>query len=187
MGARASVEDGVRKANIGCGSVVVPGWDNYDIARYEGVAYLDIRDPRQTRPLGGAFDVIVAHHVLSALDHHELPVALRNVRQMLSPGGVLRVSVPDVEEGFRALQDGDKDWFPQDDKLPDLDARFCTWATWFGTHKSVFTEGYLRELLYAGGFSPVMRTVFGRSEYVALDATELDTREGESLFMEGIA
>ena len=62
------------------------------------------------------------------------------------PGGVLRLMVSDIVAGFYAWENHDVDWFPPDVRFPDVDSRFTTWLTWFGTHRSVFTPGYLEQL-----------------------------------------
>lgn len=135
---------------------------------------------------GETYDYAVCHHVLSQLDHHELVPALRNIRAVLKPGGVLRISDIDVIEGFGALMRDDAAWFPQDDKTGGIDAKFCTWVTWFGTHKSIFTQGYLFELLFAAGFSDIKEAAFGLTFASDPGAMDLDARKDESLWLEAI-
>lgn len=161
--------------NIGCGSDRPEGWTNADkgvIVRGSGVAYADLRMvlpwPDDT------FTLIVANHVLSDLTHHELPHALRELRRVLKPGGVLRILVPDFLRAVHHFEQGDPDWFPQDDRTEGLDARLCTFVMWYGESRSVFTRGYLRDLLAAAGFAetvallPVGATACSDPEWAAL-------------------
>jgi predicted SAM-dependent methyltransferase len=181
----------IRRANIGCGSVPADGWDNYDIdTSARNVGYWDLRQPLIARDPArrfGYYDYVVAHHVLCALDHHELPVALRNIHAVLRPGGVLRVSVPDAVRGFDQWRLGRVSWFPQDERIEGRDSRFCTWLTWFGTHKSIFTEGYVERLLVDAGFhSPRAWRAEEAWSTGCMDdrIRELDSRFHESLYME---
>jgi predicted SAM-dependent methyltransferase len=176
----------VRRANIGCGSVPVVGWQNFDVEPLSRIVERwDIRHPLHS--LWGPYDYAVANHVLCALDHHELPVALRNIRLVLREGGVLRVMVPDFESAIHAWNDGRRDWFPQGDQVESIDARFCTYVSWFGTQRSVFTLPYLREVLTAGGFQEHRVAAFKFSTSGFDGITDLDDREGESLFVEAVA
>jgi predicted SAM-dependent methyltransferase len=167
----------VKRANLGAGSIRPDGWDNYDLGNW---------DLRQRLPLKEVYDYAVANHVLSALDHHELPVALRNIRHTLRPGGVLRVMDMDVAAGVEAWQQHNETWFPQDERIVGVDARFCTWATWFGTHKSIFTHEYLETLLDEAGFSYTYITEYKESPTKTDGITDLDDRQVESLFMEAV-
>jgi hypothetical protein len=133
------------------------------------------------------YDYVVANHLLSQLDHHDVKKALVNIRSVIKPGGTLRVMDIAVEPGLTALLDEDEDWFPQDDRTGGLDAKFCTWLTWFGTRKSVFTAFYMRELLEEAGFSEVRAVRFRQTWTPAPDVVDLDDREHESLFFEAVA
>lgn len=147
----------IMKLNIGCGSVQPEGWVNADndIAYITGDKthtpwYADL-----TTHLPWAdqtFDLIVADHVLSDLDYHQLPSALLELRRVLKDDGTLRVLVPDIVGAMDAYDRRDSDWFPQDENTVGLGARFCTFVTWFGTVKSVFTPMYLQQLLSDAGF-----------------------------------
>jgi predicted SAM-dependent methyltransferase len=167
----------MKRANLGAGSIRPDGWDNYDLGNW---------DLRQRSPLKEVYDYAVANHVLSALDHHELPVALRNIRHTLRPGGVLRVMDINVAEGIEALLRHDHDWFPQDERIDGLGARFCTWVTWFGTHKSIFTHEYLETLLDEAGFTYTYIVEYKESATDLDGITDLDDRQMESLFVEAV-
>ena len=177
--------NGVKRANIGCGSIRPQGWWNFDIDDSGAVFFWDVRKPLSGAHFDGFFDYAVSSFSLNELDHHELPVALRNIRQVLKPGGVLRVLVPDALRAFQAFQRIDEEWFPQDERTGGLDAKFCTFITWYGTVKSIFTLDYLTDLLIEADFTTVGRRTYGESWFLpGSGITELDSRPKEALIME---
>jgi predicted SAM-dependent methyltransferase len=169
------VEAAVSRLNIGCGSVRPDDWDNLDLDDW------DIRQPR-----GGAnqYDYAVCSFMLQELDFHELPGALRNLRAVLKPGGVLRVLVPNIEAAIFAFRARDEEWFPQDDRTGGLDAKFCTYVTWYGTCRSVFTRRYLEQLLVGAHFDAWAEVGFGQSQLSDRTVVALDSRPKEALIFE---
>jgi predicted SAM-dependent methyltransferase len=177
----------VVRANIGCGSIQPQGWWNFDVdSESVGGFHWDVRKPISGAHFDDFFDYAVSSFSLNELTHHELPVALRNIRQILKPGGVLRILVPNLLSAIDAWEDGDEDWFPQDDRTGGLAAKFCTFVTWFGTVRSVFTPTYLIEIVREAFESEAYECVFGVSALTAPDSgiTDLDSREKEALIME---
>lgn len=89
-------EDDVNRLNIG-GMVVKDGWKILNVQPGDGVDFVgDVAD------LSGfendAFDEIYASHVIEHLGFRtELPGALLGIYRILKPGGVFRMSVPDLE------------------------------------------------------------------------------------------
>lgn len=165
--------------NIGCGTDRPEGWINAD--RY--VETVEMRDGAGNRVGGytvptyadlterlpwdtGTFTLAVCNHVLSDLDHHQLPHALAELCRVLRPGGVLRILVPDLLAAFHRYQMREPEWFPQDERTGSIDARFCTFVTWYGESRSVFTRQYLRELLHAAGFAATVSLPVGATAIV---------------------
>lgn len=188
----------MKRANLGCGSVQPEGWTNLDAnVGIEGYAetfgFVDVASSSfpamfEHNEYLRDYDYIVTNHMLSDIGHHDLVPALSNIRSMLKPGGVLRILVPDILRAVEALMTEDEDWFPQDERTGGIDAKFCTFVPWFGESKSVFTYGYLLELLRLAGFSDVSlplecgHTKFGMTAGI----TELDDRCREALIVEAL-
>jgi predicted SAM-dependent methyltransferase len=173
----------VQRLNVGCGTVQPAGWQNLDIVDHGQEFVVDVREGL---PFPDDFaDYAVANHVLSDWTFHELPGALKELHRVLRPGGVLRVLVPDLEAAVIAYDVGKVSWFPQGDDLTNIDERFCTFVTWFGTVGSVFTPKYLGLLLERAGFDWQRRPIGVTSDINPPEITSLDGDRTTSLIMEG--
>lgn len=186
----------MKRMNLGCGSVQPEGWVNADFDLHyfevedETHHWLNVISPScpsliKVRGWTGTFDYIVSNHMLSDIGHNDLVPALSNVRSMLRDGGVLRILVPDIAKAFAAWQRHNEGWFPQDERTGGLDAKFCTFVTWFGESRSVFTYGYLRHLLESVGFTVSLALNCGERWFDGVEGiTDLDDRCTEALIVE---
>lgn len=116
----------MKRANIGCGSSVTPGWYNFDnswsvrlaghpllvrlLAKLgllggEQLEFIAVASAKGIRwadsvrriPLpDGSLDVVYTCHMLEHLDRDDVRSFLSEVLRVLEPGGVLRVAVPDL-------------------------------------------------------------------------------------------
>ena len=100
-----SCEGETLRVNIG-GQAAKPGWKILNILPADYVDYL--RDCTDLSCFEGeSVDEFYASHVLEHLGYtDELPRTLRELNRALKPGGVLRISVPDLEVLCRLFLDG---------------------------------------------------------------------------------
>jgi len=190
MNERASAESvppapsGVRRLNWGCGEYPPPGWLNSDIKSTPGIDI--VADVRTGLPLDAdSMDYVVSIHALPELPYKDLVPALVELRRVLKPGGVLRLSLPDLDRGIAAYKGGDPDYF----HVPDEDARsigakFVTQMIWYGYSRSLFVHEFVEELLEKAGFTRIERSAYKQTSSPFADIVELDDRELESLFVE---
>jgi hypothetical protein len=106
---------------------------------------------------------------------------------VLRDGGVLRLGLPDLDRGFRAYVEGDRDYF----LVPDADARslggkLVTQLLWYGHTRSLFTVDFIEELLRRAGFDEVVHCGFKETKSPFPEIVELDDRERESMFVEAV-
>src|SRR5689334_8483185 len=96
-------ERGEVRLNWGCGPRPAPGWINSDLVPAPGVDMpCDIRDGL---PLPDcACHYIVAIHALQDLPFLDLDRAVGELFRVLSPGGVLRLGLPDLDRAIAAYQ-----------------------------------------------------------------------------------
>jgi len=175
---------GVRRLNWGCGSQPVPGWLNSDIKAASGV---DIAcDLQDALPFDDAsIDYVVSIHALPELPHPDIEPALRELYRVLEVGGVLRLSLPDLDRAIRAYLDGEAGYFlVPDDDARSLGGKLVVQMSWYGHSRSLYTFDFIEELLYRAGFRRVVRCEFRGTASVHPEIVELDNRERESLFVE---
>lgn len=96
----------VIKLKLGLWPLHCPGMDQFRRARSAGV---DLRgDIRKGLPLADAsVDCVAAIHALQDLAWADTFCALREVRRILKPGGVLRLAAPDLDKAIRAYMKDD--------------------------------------------------------------------------------
>jgi hypothetical protein len=176
----------VRRLNWGCGPRGEPTWINSDIKSGPDIHLVgDIRDGLALPD--GCMHYVVSIHALPMIPIPDLVPTLGELRRVLEPGGVLRLGLPDLERGLDAWQRGDRDYF----LVPDADAatlsgKFITQLLWYGYTVSLFTKEWAEELLTKAGFSEVRLCSFQQSGSAHIGITELDNREAESIFIEGV-
>ena len=84
-----------RKLHVGCGHNLLDGWLNADVSpEYGCVLYLDATSPF---PIADAtFDYIYSEHVIQHFPFRLGQVMLSECCRILKPGGVLRLSTPNL-------------------------------------------------------------------------------------------
>ncbi len=175
-----------RRLNWGCGASGEPGWINSDLKDGPGI---DISaDIRHGLPVASdSLDYIVSIHALPMISYPDLVPVLRELRRMLRPGGVLRLSLPDLDRGIDAYLRGEEDYFlvPESD-VRSRGGRFIVHMLWYGYSVTLFTADFIEELLWAAGFSRVDHCRFGETRTPYEGIVELDNREQESLYVEAV-
>ncbi|MEA2424572.1 MAG: hypothetical protein QOH13_982 [Thermoleophilaceae bacterium] len=176
-------EAAVRRLNWGCGQHAEPGWINSDQKEGEGILSCDIREGL---PLEDAsVDYAVAIHALPEVPYDALVPVLRELRRVLKPGGVLRVSVPSLEKAVDAYKRGDRDYFLiPDEDASTLGAKLVTQVVWYGYSRSVFVPEFVEELARNAGYSAVHHVGFGETRSPYPEIVSLDNRPAESIFVE---
>lgn len=87
------------KLNLGCGNKIIPGFINVDCRDLPGVNDVsNIQTLPQYHP--NSVDLIYACHVLEHTGRLEYMDVLKRWYEILKPGAVLRVAVPDLEAVF---------------------------------------------------------------------------------------
>lgn len=148
-----TTKDMARRLHIG-GKQVKEGWKILNIQPGKGVDFVgDAADLSQFND--GTFDEVYAAHVIEHLGYQkELPAALKGIHRIIKPGGVFRMSVPDLETLCKLfLRDG-----------IDIDGRFKIVRMMFGGqidehdfHKIGFTWDFARHYLGRAGFKTLRR------------------------------
>ncbi|MCX5786586.1 MAG: methyltransferase domain-containing protein [Elusimicrobia bacterium] len=82
------------KLHLGCGSKVVPGWLNADKFKSNADIYLNLNARLPFRD--NAFTAVYSEHTLEHIPTDHVPHLLAECRRVLKPGGILRLTVPDL-------------------------------------------------------------------------------------------
>lgn len=174
----------MRRLHWGCGPITPYGWVNSDIQPGPGVDV--VADILHGLPLpDNAFDYIVSIHTLPEIPFAELDRALTELKRVLAPGGVLRLSLPDMEKAISAYHTRDIDYFLIPDEVsPSITGKMITQLLWYGRSKSLFTKDFSAELLNRNGFRSIQSCSFRQTVSPYPGIVELDDRELESLFIE---
>jgi predicted SAM-dependent methyltransferase len=168
--------------NIGCGENFHPDFINTDVAPSfcELIKLNWILRPRKARCflnityrdkwLSEVADGIVFSHVLEHVKPNQIIAALENINAYLKPGGVLRISVPD-------LSTYDQDPVPADQCVKTtILAKNSLVYDW--GHKFMFDAPLLTALLEKVGFVDVHVVNFNEG---AFSNANVERRQGETL------
>lgn len=90
------------RLNLGAGNSPIPGYVNLDLKTGTDVRKLPYED--------GTVDEIRASHVLEHISLHETLAVVRHWVNVLKPGGLLKIAVPDLEWLIENRFSGDPDW-----------------------------------------------------------------------------
>lgn len=173
-----------RRLHWGCGDTPAPGWVNSDLRPGPGVDV--VADIREGLPLEDeSFDCVFSQHALPELGIYEQVDALRELRRVLRPGGVLRLSLPDLDWAIEAYRAGDRDHFKVWD-WETISGNFIAHVLWYGITRTPFTFEFAEELLRRAGFSEVSRVCYRQTAGPWPGVAELDDRPEESFYVEAV-
>ena len=177
---------GIKRLNWGCGPRARPGWINSDRRTGEGI---DLScDILHGLPLeSDGLDYIVSIHALQDLAYADVLPALRELRRILKPGGVLRLGLPDLDRAIRAYLRHDHAYFyvPHEDAR-SIGGKLVTQMIWYGSIRTPMTSDFLEEWLQKAEFTRVNRCGYQETKSRYPEIVELDNRERESLFAEAV-
>lgn len=181
----SSLPDG-SKLHLGCGRVHLDGWVNIDVdASVSPDIRLDLRSGLAARPRSLAF--IFSEHLLEHLTLEDGLHLLRDCRDGLRSGGVMRVAMPDLESLVRAYLGSwrDQAWLRDpaydfiDSAVQMLNHAFYGWG-----HRYLYDRAEVSRRLREAGFLDVEPRPWGESPYPELRG--LETREESNLIVEAV-
>jgi SAM-dependent methyltransferase len=172
----------LRRLHWGCGGVIAPGWINSDVIDAPGIDVIcDIRTG--LRLPDDHVDYIVSHHSLPELKIWDQIPALQELRRVLKPGGVLRLSLPDLDAAIAAYLGGRQSYF-EVYAWDTLAGNFITQILWHSYSATLFTTSFAEELLTKAGFAEVRQTAYRVTSSRYPEIVELDSRPAESFYVE---
>jgi len=134
--------------HLGCGPINAEGFINVDALPYSHIHYIQKIDDLSIFPDEYA-DLIYASHVLEHLEYNNISGILKEWHRVLKKGGVLRISVPELDKLIEVYS------LEQKDIKAIIAPLMGGQDHEFNYHKAVFNEKYLTELLLSAGFREV--------------------------------
>lgn len=175
------VETASRELNlhIGCGKGILPGWINIDV--HPAPLALNVLRGLPF-PTGSARYIFVSHLLEHLFFPRDVKPFLAELRRVLTPGGVVRIVVPDVEQCIEAYSTANRSffasrretwtWWPEDPtRLEDFLAYSGAGAEpayLFESHKYGYDFETLGKILAEAGFTQIKRSGYMSSEHPAL-------------------
>jgi predicted SAM-dependent methyltransferase len=165
------------KLQIGAGPLALPGWLNSDLI--SGDVYLDLE--RRLPLPDGAFTYVFGEHVIEHIAEPRVDLLLSELRRVLRPGGVLRLTTPDLGRVIALYEDRNPvisreeyaRWLStRTGKTYDQPAQLLNDQMRLWGHRHLFDEPELTARLRAAGFSAVERVEPLESTHASLRGLE---------------
>jgi len=174
----------LRRLHWGCDTITPVGWINSDIKQGPGI---DLScDILNGLPVDDeSIDYISSQHALQELKISDQETALRELRRVLKPHGVLRLGLADLDRAVAAYQNGHREYFLVDD-WETLSGNFITYLLWYSYNRTLFTPDFAAELLRKAGFGDVRRVAYRQTASPYPEIVELDARPAESFYVEAV-
>jgi predicted SAM-dependent methyltransferase len=167
------------RLHLGCGSIYKDGWVNVDLAGTRVDLPWDL-----ARPLPFAaqsVDAIFHEHLLEHLTYAQGVELHRRCLQLLRPGGLLRIGVPDAGAALQSYALNDSG---PDGRWPTAMARVAS-LTYDSGHRAIYDAETLELSCLAAGFTRAAQHSFGAGDLQPnADSPE---RQGYTLYVEAIA
>jgi ubiquinone/menaquinone biosynthesis C-methylase UbiE len=189
---------GMMKLNLGCFGDYYPSWINYDILPLRNQIPPHIRfqqwDLRKGLPMhaNDSVDVIRMSHLIEHLTLEESHNLLREIHRVLKPGGLVRISTPDLDIILKHYRNRDMSFFNQIQPPAFIQAptegEKISRILYSGdySHRACYNYEMLESFLRQAGFSKVFRSVVGFSHTEAIQAETTDTHPEISLIVEAV-
>lgn len=171
---------GELRLHLGCGGNVMPDWVNLDIEARPGVTQHDL-----TRPLpfpSGSADFVYSEHFIEHIGFEQGLRLMREVRRVLKPTGIFRVSTPDLLFLIQQYLKRNMTEWANVNWLPKTPCQMVNGGMRLWGHQFVYDEEELSMQLRAAGFGNVQRVGYRESKYPQLSQLECRPFHGELIF-----
>jgi predicted SAM-dependent methyltransferase len=206
---------GLRGIHTGSGRLLARGWFNTDrnpirdrerreaevgrLSLVDGELYFFRHDSTEPYPVAdGSFDWAYSEHFIEHLTLEEGIAWLTEIGRLLRPGGLVRVTTPDLERYIRAYLDETDPFYQQnrellaglrrfqDREVPDRRAWMVNNIFYNWQHRWIYDFGELRHALVSAGFDPESVSRHSFSEGAIQEVAKLDMpgRAFETIYVE---
>lgn len=204
-------EFGIRNFQVGCREFLHPGWLNTDLARLKGpdgssthagglfqiggALYFE-HNATQPFPLpDNLFAVITSEHFIEHVMPAEAIAWLTEMHRILAPGGLLRVSTPDLAIYCSGYLDPEQRFFKEHaevldqviaEEVPDSRAWMVNQIFYGYGHRFIYDYDEIVRSFAAAGFDPsrAQQAAFREGMIPEVAALDLEDRRDESVYAE---
>lgn len=197
---------GIKKINLGCGYENFPGgWLNIGLFNEKDINYAQVKkinnayvlhfDLTKELPIEPeSIQYVYASHFLEHIQFKQAIDLFKRLRKMLISGGVLRLTVPDLNLWIRKYYENDEKFFKDFYKLiksfPNLKTKgeiFAGQIFGYG-HQWSYDYDSLKDTLQRAGFTKITKKKYGDSSIFKIGVIEPSRkiRKIESLYLEAI-
>jgi predicted SAM-dependent methyltransferase len=206
---------GLRGLHCGCGPRLQSGWLNTDrsalpspdgqptavdrLLRLAGDFYYLRHDAATAFPLDdGSFEWVYSEHFIEHIGRREAGAWLREVRRLLAPGGVARITTPDLRRYVEGYLDPEGRFFAEHARrlrnigvknIPDSRAWMVNQIFYGWGHRWLYDFEELRAAALEAGFAAggVIQTAFASGKVPSMAALDQAHRSDETLYVELVA
>ncbi|MBK7953705.1 MAG: methyltransferase domain-containing protein [Candidatus Accumulibacter sp.] len=158
------------KIHLGCGSNYLDGWVNLDLDSPVADTHADLRNPLPYPD--ASVDFIFNEHFLEHLSREQGVVFLRECRRVLKPGGVFRVSTPDLRWLVAQYVSGKLDEWADVGWMADTPCRLLNEGMRLWGHEFLYDLPELIQTLRGAGFGNTCSVAHRESSFPELAGLE---------------
>jgi predicted SAM-dependent methyltransferase len=158
------------KLHLGCGANYIGGWVNVDLDSPLADCHADLRLPLPF-PTASA-TLIFCEHFIEHIDRNAGLAFLTECRRVLTDGGVLRISTPDVRWLVEAYLDGNLGEWEDVGWLPQSGCQLLNEGMRLWGHQFLYDREELNSALLVAGFVHVCTAEHGASTHPGLAGLE---------------
>jgi len=180
-----------QKLHLACGNKILEDWINIDAIWRPNVVVSNL--PRGLKLFkNNSIEYIYCCHFLEHLKYpKEVTSFLTTCYNLLKPGGVMRIAVPDIEKIIEAYMKNDKEFF---EIQSQLHPPRCTTKLEHlmyalqqdGEHQYGYDFETLQKVLFQAGFDKITKSDFGQSTFEALNIDYSEDIKDLTLFTDAI-
>lgn len=157
------------KINLGCGTNLLEGWLNCDIAPLQGACFLDCS--KKLPFSDNTVDYIYSEHTIEHLTLMEAVGFLKECARILKTSGRIRISTPNFRSFIEMYHGNEKTaeylkWFKDRNKL-DIPVTILNCINSMCAehgHKFIYDDHYLKAILEYCGFKEIKRCEIHKSD-----------------------
>lgn len=99
----------MKKVHLGCGKNIIDGWINVDLIKDPSIMFHDLRKPLPFED--NSIDFFFSEHFFEHLSKEDGVSLLKEIYRCLKPGGVSRITVPDLSLLVKLYLDNNIDYY----------------------------------------------------------------------------